>query len=158
VGAILSVLRATDADLDRMDEAVASRLGISRTDIRCLDILSRGTEMTPSQLAAEIGLSTGATTALVDRLERAGFVSRERDSRDRRRIFLRVTNRAMKQVWPTFQGLVVGSTRLLHQFRRDELEIILRFLEKHRDVVRENLPPLAEAKSPERKSGSRRRG
>jgi len=140
IATILAVLRATDADLDRMDEAAAARLGVSRTDFRCLDVLSGGTLMTPGHLATELGLSTGATTALLDRLEKGGFVNRERDPKDRRRVFIKVSQRAVDEVWPIFRDLVTEATRLLGQFRHDELETILRFLERHRSVIREHLP------------------
>jgi DNA-binding MarR family transcriptional regulator len=96
--------------------------------------------MTPGQLSTELGLSTGATTALLDRLEKEGVVTRERDPEDRRRVFIKVSQRAVDEVWSIFQGLATGTTRLLSQFRQDELETILRFLERRRGVVREHLP------------------
>ena len=137
---ILALFRAIDGDMDRMDEVAAARLGISRTDFRCLDILSRGNSMTPGQLAEETGLSSGATTALLDRLEKGGFVRRKRDVKDRRRVFVLPTKRSIDEVWPIFEGLVAGVTRLMGQFRLEELETILRFLERQRTVIREHLP------------------
>jgi DNA-binding MarR family transcriptional regulator len=141
IAAILAALRAIDGDIDRMDDVAATRLGVSRTDFRCLDVLSRGALITPGQLATEMGLSTGATTALLDRLEKKGFIGRERDLKDRRRVLIKPSRRAAAQVWPIFQDVVEDSTRLLSQFQFTELETILRFLEKQRTLIREHLPP-----------------
>ena len=62
--------------------AVASRIGLSATEFEAMDIISRCQPMTAGKLAEYCGLTTGAITGLVDRLERAGFVQRERDSED----------------------------------------------------------------------------
>jgi len=137
---ILALFRAIDGDMGRLDEAASAKLGLSRTDFRCLDILSRGTSMTPGQLAQEVGLSTGATTALLDRLQRRGFVRRKHDRNDRRRVLVQPTKRSINEVWPIFEGLVAGVTQLMQQFSFDELETIRNFLERQRTVVRGHLP------------------
>ena len=74
-----------------VDEHVAEFLGINRTDGRCLDIVERHGRMTAGALAEESGLTTGAVTALVDRLERAGYLQRARDTADRRKVFIELT-------------------------------------------------------------------
>ena len=137
---ILAMLRAIDGDMDRFDEAAAARLGLSRTDFRCLDILSRGVRLSPGQLSQETGLSTGATTALLDRLERAGYIRRKRDRDDRRKVLVEPTRRAIHEVWPLFEGLVSAATQLMTHFRVEELETVLRFLERQRTLVRKHVP------------------
>ena len=74
-----------------VDEHVVEFLGINRTDGRCLDIVERHGRMTAGALAEESGLTTGAVTALVDRLERAGYLRRARDTADRRKVFIELT-------------------------------------------------------------------
>ena len=71
-------------------EAVAERLGINSTDLRCLGIATTEPGLTPSRLAELAGLTTGAITGVLDRLERAGFVRREADPADRRRLRVQV--------------------------------------------------------------------
>ena len=71
-------------------EAVAERLGINSTDLRCLVLASTETGLQPTRLAELAGLTTGAITGVLDRLERAGFVRREPDPADRRRLRVRV--------------------------------------------------------------------
>ena len=73
---------------DRFHDAVAAYLGLNRTDIRCLDILDLTGRQTAGELAAGMGLSTGAVTAMLDRLERTGYVRRVRDPADRRRVLV----------------------------------------------------------------------
>lgn len=140
VARIHALLRAIDADMDRFDEAAAARLGINPTGFRCMDILSRGGAITAGKLAAEAGLTTGAVTALVDRLEKAGYVRRKRDRRDRRVVLIEATARAIDKVWPVFAGLVTESSAVLNGFRIGELETIVRFLEMSQVVIRRQLP------------------
>jgi DNA-binding MarR family transcriptional regulator len=76
---------------DLYDEAVCEALGINRTDLRVLDILERSGPLAAGKLAARAGLSPGAMTASIDRLEGAGHARRVRDTSDRRRITVEIT-------------------------------------------------------------------
>lgn len=147
IQAILAALRAIDGDMDRLDEAAAERLGISRNDFRCLDILSRGEALTPGQLATETGLTTGAVTALLDRLEKAGYARRERYRIDRRKILVRPSRRATAEVWPIFRGVAQDAARILSGFSERELATILRFLETNREAIRKRMPGTAKSKT-----------
>src|SRR6202008_695441 len=67
---------------------VADRAGISSADMDCIDFVNVEGRMTAGRLAELTGLTTGAITGVVDRLEKAGFVRRERDESDRRKVFI----------------------------------------------------------------------
>jgi DNA-binding MarR family transcriptional regulator len=69
-------------------QTVASRVGISSSDLECLDFLNLEGRVTAGRLAEVTGLTTGAITGVVDRLEKAGLVRRERDDHDRRKVFI----------------------------------------------------------------------
>src|SRR5690349_3034857 len=69
-------------------QAIADRLGMHVTDHRCLDILLRSGSITAGELAQRTGLTTGAITGVIDRLEKAGFVQRAKDPADRRRVVI----------------------------------------------------------------------
>lgn len=142
---IIAALRAIDGDMQRIDELAAARLGINLTDFRCLDLLSRGEPVAAGQLAAESGLTTGAVTALIDRLEASGYVRRARDTKDRRRVLIVPTKRAADKVWPLFQGIVETSSAVLSQFSIAELGTISRFLGSNRAAIREELKRLSGA-------------
>src|ERR1700737_4986513 len=84
--------RSTDA----FDDAVAQRLGLNRTDLRCLDWLFDGPR-TAGQLAGATGLTSAATTTLLDRLERRGLLRRVRDTTDRRKVLVEMTELGWQQ-------------------------------------------------------------
>ncbi|HVW93370.1 MAG TPA: MarR family transcriptional regulator, partial [Devosia sp.] len=90
---IINAVRANQTADDLFDESVTEFLGVSRSDGRCLDIVDRLGRCTAGRLAAESGLTTGAVTALVDRLERLGYLTRTRDTEDRRKVWIEVTDR-----------------------------------------------------------------
>jgi DNA-binding MarR family transcriptional regulator len=87
---------------DLYDEAVCDALGINRTDLRVLDILERSGPLPAGKLAAEAGLSPGAMTASIDRLEDAGHVQRIRDPSDRRRVSIEMTPATRERVWELY--------------------------------------------------------
>ncbi len=91
IGMITDEVREQQIAYDRFHDAVAVYLGINRTDLRCLDILDLADRQTAGELAARMGLSTGAITAMLDRLERAGYARRVRDPADRRRVLVEPT-------------------------------------------------------------------
>src|SRR5688572_19438670 len=68
--------------------AVADRLGINVTDVKCYSLLRQRGAMTAGELSEKTGLTTGAITGVVDRLEKAGLVQRRRDAHDRRRVIV----------------------------------------------------------------------
>ena len=79
-------MRASQRATDMVDELICRHLRINRTDARCLDILEERGHMTAGELARESGLTTGAITAVLDRLESVGLARRVRDPADRRRV------------------------------------------------------------------------
>jgi len=76
------------------DQAVAEAIGLNRTDMRCLDVIQREGPVPAGRLADETGLTTGAITTVLDRLERAGFARRTRDPADRRRVLVELAPEA----------------------------------------------------------------
>ena len=88
VGVELGELRRT---ADRLDEAVATQFGLNRTDLRCIGILYRRGRVTAGELAEESGLTPGAITTVLDRMERDGYANRVADPSDRRRVMVTST-------------------------------------------------------------------
>ena len=131
----IEAIRGWQTDQDMFDEAVALHLGINRTDSRCLDILDRAGRMTAGQLATAARLTTGAVTAVLDRLERAGYVRRVADPSDRRRVLVEVTSQLAKHSAPLYGPLVEEGARWIATYTDDQLETILDFMERNRDVL-----------------------
>jgi len=117
------------------DESAAAWAGINRTDARCLDILDRTGPLTAGQLAAEVRLTSGAVTAILDRLEAAGLVRRVRDTVDRRRVMVETTPELMRRSAPVFGPLVEEGSREMERYSDDELEVILDFLVRNRRLL-----------------------
>ena len=88
VGVELGELRRA---ADRLDEAVATQFGVNRTDLRCIGILYRRGRVTAGELAEESGLTPGAITTVLDRMERNGYANRVADPSDRRRVMVTST-------------------------------------------------------------------
>ena len=88
---VVSEFRASGNQDDAFDNLAANRLRISRTDLHCLNEIENAGGLTAGQLAAASGLTTGAVTGVIDRLERAGFARRLADPNDRRRVLVEVT-------------------------------------------------------------------
>lgn len=88
---LISLARAHEAANDAFDEVACQKLGINRTDLRCLNIVDNQGQMTAGRLAELSGLTTAAVTSVLDRLERSGYARRVRDLKDRRQVFVELT-------------------------------------------------------------------
>lgn len=84
--AVMDAGRQIYAAMDRLDDLMARDLGVNRSDLRCLYHLSQRGASTPGEIAAATGLTSGAVTALLDRLERQGLIGRRQDCTDRRSV------------------------------------------------------------------------
>lgn len=94
-------------------EAVAERLGINATDLKCLELAVGEEDITPSRLAELTGLTSGAITGVLDRLERRGFVRREADPNDRRRVVVRVDPARAAEITALYAPFVAATSGLL---------------------------------------------
>jgi DNA-binding MarR family transcriptional regulator len=112
-------------------KVIADKAGQHSTDLECLDFLQLNGPATAGRLAEMTGLTTGAVTAMIDRLEQAGYAQRERDKNDRRKVIV-VPNetRINAEIAPYSRSMGVALETLSKEFSEDELEIILRFLTK----------------------------
>jgi DNA-binding MarR family transcriptional regulator len=128
-------LRALGSDLDRLDEAIADRFGLHRTDLRCLEIVARQGPISAGRLAAVAGLSTSAVTSVIDRMERAGRMRRVPDSADRRKVLVEVTELARREGRASHVGLMDGTDRLLAGYSHGELVLLDGFVTAVRELV-----------------------
>jgi len=118
-------------------QAVAERLGLNVTDHKCLDFLGREGAVTAGRLAEVSGLTTGAVTGVIDRLEKAGFVRREEDPSDRRRVLIRPAPGAERRIAPLFASLRKKMGKVSARFSDAQLDVIADFLRSCIAVMRE---------------------
>ncbi len=127
-------------------EQVAQRLGLNATDTRCLDLISRAgvREMTAGDLGRATGLTTGAITGILDRLEASGLVERIRDVNDRRRVIVRACTETAGRLSKVYEGLGAAMMKLVSGYTTSELELICGFLEQNLAILKQQIASLAE--------------
>ncbi len=120
-----------------VSQAIAERLGINVSDLECLTLARAAGDrgVTAGDLAAATALTSGAITGVIDRLERAGLVRRDRDAADRRKVIVRPMACVEQTVPPLFEPLHCSMTEMWSSYSDDQLELILDFLTRCRDVL-----------------------
>jgi DNA-binding MarR family transcriptional regulator len=126
-----NLVRESQRFSDITDDLVCELMGINRTDSRCLDILEQLGRMTAGALAHESGLSTGAITAVIDRLEKAGYAQRVDDPADRRRVLVELTDKA-RALADELMGepMAAWAGPLLQRYSERDLQLMIDFMEQ----------------------------
>jgi DNA-binding MarR family transcriptional regulator len=128
---------------DAFDSLAAERLGVSETDLRCLNIIENNGGLSAGELAHQSGLTAGAVTGLIDRLERVGYARRVSDPADRRRVKVEVTPAFYRRAEGIWGPLAADwQSTLSRQFTVEELERITAFLRATNEVGRRHLDRL----------------
>ena len=126
-------LRLSGVTNDIADQVVADYLGLNRTDTRCLDIIERLDGVSAGRLASEAGLSTGAVTTVLDRLERAGYARRVQDPGDRRRVLVELDARRRGAADEELYAPLADATmRQLEGYTTDEVSLVRDFMRDNR--------------------------
>jgi DNA-binding MarR family transcriptional regulator len=115
-------------------QAVADKLGVNATDHKCIIFLLNGPQ-TPSKLAHAIGLTSGALTAVVDRLEKNSFVTRKHDATDRRRTLVYLQPKIWQRLEHIFSSLVQATHDLEAQYSAADLKIIYEYMQKTGELL-----------------------
>ena len=127
-------VRRSQAATDRYDQAVADAIGLNRTDLRCLDVIQREWPVPAGRLAEQTGLTTGAITTVLDRLERAGYARRVRDQNDRRRVLVEPTLDALEGAGDLYAEHIALSERSYKRYSEKELELLLGWVREGREL------------------------
>ena len=125
--ALERAMRKSSAQGVLFSQAVAARLGITSSDLECLDIICLNARVTAGELAAATGLTTGAVTGVIDRLEQAGFARRERDPTDRRKVFVCALPAVERRIAPLYRSLQQTVAAELAGYADKELSLLLDF-------------------------------
>jgi DNA-binding MarR family transcriptional regulator len=136
LAAVGRAVQAFQDATDEVDQAVAERLRLNRTDLRCLSVLSQTDGMSASALAEATGLTRGAMTTALDRLESAGYARRVWDQQDRRAVRVQITAKARRQIDELYGPLAREGAARLRQYTAAELAAALRYLEDGRELQR----------------------
>jgi DNA-binding MarR family transcriptional regulator len=132
-------LRDVNRAAAEVDRALARRLGLRPLDHAAMGhVMGAGSPLGPNELSARLGISTGSATELVDRLERAGHLRRERDPRDRRRTGLQPTDAAVGQILGELAPLVTALDDLAGEFTGEQLDLVVRYLRRAAGLLRDH--------------------
>ena len=130
VKAFGDAVRAYQTVNDNFDQAVSDHVWMNRSDARCIDLIDQAGGMTAGELARAAGLTTGAVTAVVDRLETAGLARRVADPADRRRVRIEATDQLWEVTQPLIGPMVDESMAILDDYSDEELERFTEFLRR----------------------------
>jgi len=120
-------MRRSSAQGVLFGQTVANVAGISGSDLECLDFLNLEGRVTAGRLAEVTGLTTGAITGVVDRLEKAGFVRRERDETDRRKVFIATVPENVATIGRYYVPMQAAMHKVWSSYSEAELHLLLRF-------------------------------
>jgi DNA-binding MarR family transcriptional regulator len=104
-----------------LHQAVAGRFGLGPSDIKCLDLARGEPHLTAGRLAEATGLSASAVTSVLDRLERAGFIERVRDTGDRRKVHVHSTGRHEEALGTVFAEVAAGFVAIAARYSDEQL-------------------------------------
>src|SRR5688500_8615465 len=151
IGLLNEETRANAAWTVFFHSAIAHSLGLHTSDHKCLDLiwqaesLGTGVTLTPSKLAQMTQLTTGAITGILDRLEHAGYVCREHDPDDRRRIIVRTVPAKVKaDLQPLFDWLMVAFGDLCSRYSDEELRMMIGFARESQKLLEQAIGNLRE--------------
>jgi DNA-binding MarR family transcriptional regulator len=139
---IVNLLRSYSVEAQHVGHTFAQRHGLHPTDLQALIAVmhaeGRGDPLTPGRLGEAIGLSSGATTAAIDRLERAGHLRRTRESSDRRVVHLRYGEPGMALAREFFGPLGKRTDDVMAGYSDEDLALVRRFLQGMNDALTEH--------------------
>lgn len=132
---LIKSLRRFSTRMTLFEQNVSHSLGVFHTDLKCLDIINESGPINPSELANETGLTTGTITALVDRLVDAGYVTRQNDPNDRRKILISSNKEKLQDVRELYISLARATAELCDRYSDKELNSIFDFMKQITNVV-----------------------
>jgi len=118
------------------NQAIADRLGMGLTDLHCVNLLDIEGPMTAGRLAELMGLTTGAVTGVLDRMERAGLVRREADPADRRRVVARLVPEGMARVRAAYVAVGAAVQELYAGFDDAQIALLVEYAERSTEITR----------------------
>lgn len=143
---LLEELGTAGRDNSRMSimfrQAVADRVALHATDMECVDFLLEAGSASAGDLAKMTGLSSGAMTAAIDRLEKAGLVKRMSDALDRRKVIIKPVPRRLHELEKIYRGFVRSVMASLEDFSEAELATITRHYQRLTAVYRDQIKQL----------------
>jgi DNA-binding MarR family transcriptional regulator len=128
--AIKQSLRELRMQLSLLNLGVGAHLALKEVDLDCLDLIASQGPLSPSALARRAGLHPATTTGILDRLERGGWVARERDPADRRGVVVRALHGRNSELVRLYSGMNTALDQICAGYGEAELEVLADFLRR----------------------------
>ncbi len=130
-----------------LHQAIAQSVGLNATDTKCIELILREPErsVTAGWLSNMTGLTTGAITHIIDRLEKRQFIERVRDPQDRRKVLIRVRPETLKPLVPKYESVGNAYISMVEQYSNEELQLICNYLEKTAELSKRELARIVAA-------------
>jgi DNA-binding MarR family transcriptional regulator len=141
--AIKESLRELSNQLSLLNHHVGAQVELRDVDLDCLELINRHGPLNPSTLARRAGLHPATMTGILDRLERGGWIARDRDPDDRRAVVVRVRRDRGGELFRLYAGMNASMDRLLDGYSDDQLELLADFLRRTTDAGRNATDELA---------------
>lgn len=144
IKALSLLIPAAQTATQAVDEAAAAHLGINRTDLRCLGVVLESGPLSAGKLAEIVGLTRGAMTTALDRVEQAGFVRRVHNDQDRRGVTIEATQAAKDAIAQIWGPIRADGLAVLKKYSDAELDVLRRFFEDYCEIQRANAARIRE--------------
>jgi DNA-binding MarR family transcriptional regulator len=128
--AIKEMLRDMSVQTSLLNHQVREHLDLKGADLDCLDLIDRHGPLSPSELARRAGLHPATVTGILDRLERGGWIHRERDRDDRRAVVIRTARGRRGEVFRLYSGMNSAMDQICAGYTEHELELLADFLRR----------------------------
>ena len=145
-GRLMLALRRSSAAGVLHGQTVARRVGVNSSDLECLDLILMSGPSTAGEIARHTGLTSGAVTGLIDRLERLGLVERTADPADRRKVLVRVREDRIGPIAQLYAPLEKAMQSLLAGYSREELKLLIDFAERSGGLLLARVSELNDSK------------
>ncbi len=142
---VLSTLPGWVNAISQLNRLIADRMGVVASDLDCLHVLHQGGPATAAELARRVGLTPGSVSRMIDRLDAAGCIKRIDDPHDRRRVLIEPTADGLARIAAYYDGLTVRTHDDLAVFSTDELDALLRFVQRAHASATDELTRLRQA-------------
>ena len=143
--AIKESLREMNIQLSLLNHHVGAHLELNDADLYCLDLINREGPLTPTTVARRAGLHPATMTGILDRLQRGGWITRERDPVDRRAVVVRAKRDRNAEIYELLSGMNSSMDQICAGYTADELELLADFLSRATEAGRQATDELASA-------------
>jgi DNA-binding MarR family transcriptional regulator len=123
-------LRELRIELAVLNHRVGSRVEIKDVDFDCLDVITQHGPISPSALARRVGVHLATMTGILDRLERNGWITRDRVESDRRAVLIRGVPERQRDIFRLFEGMNSSLDKILESYSDEEINVVLDFLRR----------------------------